>query len=284
MIATLVTGALVGATAAAAAWASRRERAAAGLQAGRGTSAGVPSWFVRALAVAEVRQAPERAWPLARWTVLGLLAVLVVASPRLVVVALVLTGIAVTVAPRLTGRRAPEAYERELVSVVEGVTASLRGGASLSQAVAVAARAEGQVAADLAVVVGRAGQGEALQVGLDGWAHGRPQSGARLVADALALAGASGGSGGGALAGVAATLRERAALRREVRALGSQARASAVVLVASPVAFTVAVSLLDARVAGFLVGSAAGWACLVLGFGLDVAGAWWMSRLLGALR
>jgi Flp pilus assembly protein TadB len=35
----------------------------------------------------------------------------------------------------------------------------------------------------------------------------------------------------------------------------------------------------DGAAAGFLLGTPAGWVCLVAGAGLDAAGAWWMVRL-----
>ena len=75
-----------------------------------------------------------------------------------------------------------------------------------------------------------------------------------------------------------ATLRERDALAREVRALASQARTSAVVLVAAPLMFALVVGVVDDQVGRFLV-SPAGLVCVVVGLGLDAAGAVWMDRL-----
>jgi tight adherence protein B len=118
---------------------------------------------------------------------------------------------------------------------------------------------------------------------LDEWAARRPDTGVGLLADALALAGATGGSQVGALRSVGDTLREREALHREVGAMAAQAQLSASVLVVAPVAFAIVVSLLDRRIAAFLLASPLGWACLAVGAALDGAGAWWMRRLVGAV-
>lgn len=117
---------------------------------------------------------------------------------------------------------------------------------------------------------------------MDRWAVERPGTGVGLVADALALAGHSGGSQADALLGVAGTLRERQALGREVRALGSQARASAAVLVVTPIGFAAVVALVDPRIRHVLLATPLGWACLATGLLLDAMGAAWMRRLLAA--
>ena len=77
---------------------------------------------------------------------------------------------------------------------------------------------------------------------------------------------------------VAATLRERRELRAEVRALATQARASAGVLAVAPLAFAALVSTIEPGVVGFLVTTPVGLACLAVGLGLDGLGALWMAR------
>jgi tight adherence protein C len=68
-------------------------------------------------------------------------------------------------------------------------------------------------------------------------------------------------------------------VRREVRALSAQARASAVVIGIAPVAFLLVVAVADPTAIGFLVGSPAGLMCLGSGLGLDALGALWMRRI-----
>lgn len=159
--------------------------------------------------------------------------------------------------------------------------ASLRAGSSLVQALEAAARRPGPVGEDVSRVLAHYGEGVTLQSALDAWSARQPAT--VLLADALALAGATGASQVRALAGVSASLRERQALAREVRALGAQARLSAVVMVVTPMAFAAIVSLVDPRIRHFLVGTFSGWVCLALGALLDLIGAWWMHRLIAGV-
>ncbi len=79
---------------------------------------------------------------------------------------------------------------------------------------------------------------------------------------------------------VAATLRERRQLRAEVRALATQARSSALVLVLAPPAFTLLLSAVEPGTVRFLLTSGTGLACLAAGIALDVVGGAWMARIL----
>ena len=65
----------------------------------------------------------------------------------------------------------------------------------------------------------------------------------------------------------------------QVRALSSQARASAAVMVLGPPLFLAAASTADHRLLLVLFGSPLGLLCVVAGAALDVAGAWWMTAL-----
>lgn len=175
-------------------------------------------------------------------------------------------------------------YEVGLLTCLAELRSSLASGASLRQAVAEAARHDGPVPADLAAVDRGVLGGRALQGELDRWAARRADAGVPLVADALAIAGSSGASQALAVDAVVATLRTRRARALEVRALASQARASAVVLVATPLAFATTVSILDPRVGRFLATTPPGWACVLGGLSLDAAGAWWMATLVRRVR
>ena len=105
-----------------------------------------------------------------------------------------------------------------------------------------------------------------------------------LAGTALALGAELGGAQARCLDAAAASLRERASLEREVRALSSQARASAAVMVAAPMGFAVFSGTTDPRVAQVLVSTPLGWACLVGGLLLDGLGAGWMARLARRIR
>lgn len=248
------------------------------------TGAAAPAWFSSALRFAEIGVDPQRAWAPARNIAAVAVAVAGALAPALAVVAAAVLVAGWRTAPVLRRRQAAAEFETGLPSAIDQLVAQLASGSSLLQSLQGGTEQGGPVAAEICVVVGRHQRGEGIQASLDRWAHDRPGTGVGLLADALALAGASGGSQAAALQGVGATLRERQSLAREVRALGSQARTSALVLVATPVAFAAVVAVVDPRIGHFLAGTPLGWACIVAGCLLDGAGAWWMARLLGAVR
>lgn len=183
------------------------------------------------------------------------------------------------------------AASAQLPLLVDRVVWSLRSGSSVPQALCDATRDLPEPLASELAPVGRALEGGAgFAEALARWSppEGDPSGDAAdrrrlqpeaLVAATLRLASDSGGSAVPALDGVAATLRDRAALDREVRALSSQARASAAVVAAAPVLFGAVVAGMDAEVASFVLGDALGRLCLLAGVLLDAAGAAWMHRI-----
>lgn len=166
----------------------------------------------------------------------------------------------------------------DLPALLEAVASRLRAGGSLGQALVEAAPPPGGLLADqwrrTAELVPAVGAVGALQ---DWAARGQHRS-VRLAAAALTLAARTGGSPARAVDGVAATLRCRLALQAEIRALSSQARASAVVITVAPVVFGVLAGLTDPRTGSFF--RTPGGVLLVgAGLGLDAVGGWWMARL-----
>ena len=104
----------------------------------------------------------------------------------------------------------------------------------------------------------------------------------RAVAGALAVAETLGGRSAHALDGLAASLRDRIGAAAEARSLSAQARLSAVVVGASPLAYLVFSALVDPGSVGVLVGTGAGRACLVVGLLLEGVAALWMRRILAS--
>jgi tight adherence protein B len=169
--------------------------------------------------------------------------------------------------------------ERELPGLLEAVARSLRSGASVPGSLRDAAATDSLAAADLAEVVADANRGRPLAEALDRWADRRGSAAVRLVVGVLTVALTSGGAPARAVDGVAATLRERAEVDRELRALATQARASAVVITVAPLAFAALGLLGDDQTADFLLRTPTGLACLAVGVALDGTGAWWMARI-----
>jgi tight adherence protein B len=212
--------------------------------------------------------------------VLAALVVLLVLRPR---AAVPRPSIRAVVAP-WSRRRQVALADRALPDALEVAARALRSGASLRGAIQEAAAiAPGLLGLELGTVVADAEHGALLAEGLDRWAAARPSPDVRLAAAALALATETGGAAARTLDGVAATLRERRAVYGEVRALATQARVSAAVLGAAPVAFAAVAGSIDPRTTGFLTGTAAGRVCLATGVALDGLGVAWMQRLTRAV-
>jgi tight adherence protein B len=179
----------------------------------------------------------------------------------------------------LHGRAGLE-VDRALPDVLEATARSLRSGTSLRLALSEATtHAPPQLHCSLSAVVVASERGVPLVDAIDGWAATVPGEGVALAAAALALSAELGGAAARSLDGVAATLRDRNGLRRELRALSSQARASALVIGVAPVVFAFLAASVEPRTLDFLLHSPAGITCLLCGVALDGLGATWMHRL-----
>lgn len=237
----------------------------------------VERWLAPRLAAADLAWPPglvSRAW--AGAAVVAVLVGLRAGGP---VLALLSLGIAVGLPPAalaVAGDRRAARLERELPSLLAGVARSLRSGATIPVALREAE------AEDLRPVLADVDRGLPLAEALARWTERRPTAGVRLTAGVLTLALAAGGPPARAVDGVAGTLRERAEVDREVRALATQARASAVVITVAPLAFAALGMLGDERTAQFLLRTPTGLACLAAGVALDAVGAWWMARIAAA--
>jgi tight adherence protein B len=166
-----------------------------------------------------------------------------------------------------------------LAALLEEMASGLRSGASLRTALREVANSASPAAMELRAVVARVDRGATLAEALDHWRRATEHPAARLVATALVHAAVLGGADPKPLEAVAGTLRERVALRGELRTQAAQARASAAVLSALPPAFLVVVAAVDADVADVITHTPLGWSCLAAGALLDGVGALWMARI-----
>jgi tight adherence protein B len=78
-------------------------------------------------------------------------------------------------------------------------------------------------------------------------------------------------------------LSDRLEVADECHALTAQARLSAVVLAALPIVGAIGFSVLDPQVGRLLLTTPAGWACLVIGGCLDLAGLLVVRRMVGSV-
>ncbi len=237
--------------------------------------------FARWIARSDLALTPEAAigWYLggiaaAAWLTLVLVPVLVLPA----VLAAVVAG---PVALHRRAGRNDRAASGALPGILDQVVAHLRAGGTVPDALVTLAGRPGPLAGDLRRVVARVALGASLEESLVVWSAERPVADLATAAGALAMVTTVGGAASTPLEGLAASLRDDEAARGEARALSAQARISALVVGAAPLAYLVFTSASDPASVRVLVSSNAGRVCLVVGLGLETLAAWWMHRLVG---
>ena len=180
--------------------------------------------------------------------------------------------------------------QRRLREQLPGLAATMarsaHSGATLVQAVEECSAVVPEPArSELVAVVAAVRRGMSVDDALGAWAAREAVDDLALVVAAASLGHRSGGDLAAALDAAAASLLDRAEVADEAHALSTQARTSAWVLVALPPVGAATFCLLDPRVLTTLLGTAAGWTCLVVGALLDGVAALVMRRMVaGALR
>jgi tight adherence protein B len=187
---------------------------------------------------------------------------------------------------RRAARRRARSLDAQLPVLASTLARSAHSGATLVQAIEEAASSlpepAGVAAADVAASVAR---GVPVEEALQDWAGREQLDGVRLLVTAAQVGYRHGGDLTVALDAAAVSLLDRAEVADEARALSTQARTSAGVLVALPPFGAACFCLLDPAVAATLFTTPVGWLCVLIGTALDTAGAVVMHRLvLGALR
>lgn len=193
-------------------------------------------------------------------------------------------GIAIALmALRVNRHRRNRVIEAQLPGFLEAIARGLRTGLQLGPAaVEAASSTPPPLCHEVAPLAAELRRGIRSADVFDRWARSRPGSGAGLAAAAMAFAATAGGARARAIDGVAATLRDRAALELEVRSLTSQARVSAMMIAALPLGFMLLSASVGDHSAGFLFTTRLGLAILACGLGLDVIGGLWMRRIVNS--
>lgn len=241
----------------------------------------MPAWFACATRRAVVPVEPHFLW--STWVISGALITMIVWLSAGWGPAVLVAAVSTVFPPMVLWtmrERFDDRFRAALPLLLESVARSMRSGASLRQAVEESvATVSGPMREDLLPLLGDMSGGITLSDALARWEERRPLPGVRLAVAALSLGAETGGAHARAIDGVAATLRSELGLAAEIRALSSQARYSALVLVAAPLVFASLAAATDASTATFLLRTPAGWACLVAGLALDGVAALWMQRL-----
>lgn len=170
--------------------------------------------------------------------------------------------------------------DRQLPAVAAALARGVRTGATLPLAMAeLAEHVEAPAGDELQAVVASIQRGIPLDDALERWRRTRPSASVALLVAACRFGHREGGDLGAALDGAAVSLLDGVEVAAEARALSTQARTSAAVLVALPVLGAVGFSLLDPAVAQTLFTTVPGWICLAAGSTLDALGAWVLARM-----
>lgn len=200
-------------------------------------------------------------------------------------VGLLLTGLLPAVPRLLAPVLRPRRVRRRdalLAGWLDQLAAALRGGASPSGAVtATAPTVPWPLREDLERVERSVRHGTGLAEGLEAWRCAPDATPAVvLVTSALELGLRSGGELARSVDRIAATLRDRAEAQAEVRALATQARASAMLLAVAPLGFALLLATIEPGMLRFLLTTPIGLASLGGGLALEGLGAAWMARIM----
>jgi tight adherence protein B len=191
----------------------------------------------------------------------------------------ILTAILVLTKFRLSRRYRLIRYQ--LPAVIELLATSLRAGlsvrAALSQLVSQSAR---PISQELAMLDRMQRIGMPLDRALSAWSQRLPVQELQLLAFAINVSAASGGSLSDALDRLAASFRQRLILEEKVDALTAQGRLQAWVMVALPGLLALALTLIDPDSMASLWASREGNTVLVAVVLLELVGLLWIRRLI----
>jgi tight adherence protein B len=181
---------------------------------------------------------------------------------------------------RSADRRHLARVERQLPGVAQQLAAAIHAGLSLRQALARAARdAPEPIRAELEQAVGELALGGRLEGALEGLAARLPAHDLRIMVTAILVQRRTGGNLGRALADLSGRMEERAQLERELRGSTAQARMTAWLVAALPVAGGAMAEIAAPGTLVRILGSGPGPALLVASTTLYGVGLLWIRRI-----
>jgi tight adherence protein B len=186
---------------------------------------------------------------------------------------------------RMRARRAqtvpPIVVQERAADAIGALAAAVRSGLSLAQAIRYAAtEAAPPVSDELGQLVADLDTGVALDDALAAWATRRRSTDTDLLVGALELHRRSGGDLPAVLDQVAATIRDRVSIAREVRSLTAQARLSAWILGLLPIGFFGFLWVTSRQDIEGALSTPIGLVCVVLGLALEGGAFLWIRSLL----
>ncbi len=178
------------------------------------------------------------------------------------------------------GRRMAR-FSEQLPGTLQLLSGSLAAGYSLLQAIDTVVReSDGPMAAELNRAIVEARLGVQVEDALETTARRMNSVDFAWVVMAIRTQRDVGGNLSEVLNNVAATMRERERLRRQVDVLSAEGRLSAIILGALPVLFVTYLVLVRPEYIGLLVTTPLGIIMIVVGLTLMLAGAFWMRKVI----
>jgi Flp pilus assembly protein TadB len=178
---------------------------------------------------------------------------------------------------RILRRRA--AFSDQLPDMLQLIASTLQAGFSLPQAMDAVIRQENQPAAgEFSRALAEARIGVDLDVALEAAANRMDSDDLRWTVMAIRIQQGVGGNLAEVLLTIADTIRERAYLRRQVRALSAEGRLSAYILVALPIVVAIWLFVSSGAYMRPLYTTSLGEFLLGLAFALLLLGTFWMNR------
>ena len=171
-------------------------------------------------------------------------------------------------------------FAAQLPDTLQLIAGSLAAGYSLPQAIdAVTRDSEGPMASELNRALVEARLGVPIEDALETVGKRMDSVDFAWVVMAIRIQRDVGGNLAEVLTGVAATMRERERLRRQVQVLSAEGRLSAVILGAMPILFAAYLSVAQPQYVGLLVTTPIGIMMIVVGVILLIAGAFWLRKV-----
>jgi tight adherence protein B len=185
------------------------------------------------------------------------------------------------VGPRRSRARRTAERDEQLADAVGAVASAMRAGQSLRQSIAYAGEeASEPLRSDLGALVREVEVGGSFDDATASFAERVGTEDARLVAAALSMHRRTGGDLPVVLDQVAATVRERLEMAREVRALTAQARLSGAILGLLPFGFFAFLWVTSRSDIEAALSTTAGIASVVFGVLLEAGAFLWIRKLL----
>ncbi|MBS3956515.1 MAG: type II secretion system F family protein [Clostridiales bacterium] len=178
----------------------------------------------------------------------------------------------------ITRRR--RAFDDQLPEILSMMASSLRAGWGIQQSIDLVAQEIGDPAAsEFRRVLAGIRLGQAVEDALDAMAERLDSDDFRWTVTAIAIQREVGGNLAEVLDLVASTMRERAELRRHIKALTSEGRLSAVILFVLPFVMMGLLLVVNPGYMTLMFNTFAGWVLLIAGAVLLVVGGFWLRRV-----